>query len=446
MDELAWVYLTVALMAGTLLYRAARRSFDPFEPIWLYFVGYAQVYVIQALSYHEWAVNARGAELVAGANCRATWALAWFLGVYFVCPGRVLAKGLPGPPRAWSRTTVYVLSPLLLAWGLACARGSMWLAGDSAAGSAEASLALSFPLVMLVGGVLLIVTGRQPSRPMPALAALGVGTVALYMVLWMFIGRRAHALMAVLIGVCSFYLPRLRRPSPPILLATAVSGALAVGIAIGWRYFVHHNPDQKSGAGFLQFVATFDPGTILESLNLKEGEGAPNPKATKETEEYGGFLLMMDTVPGKSDYDYGMNYLRCFSTFIPRIVWEDKPLFGREQWKAAWVAGSEQKRTMEFYGPAIGILGATQLNGGAGGTMIVLGAIAVMLRSAYEYFRRYADVPWVQVFWPLFYYNAWFMTVNDDPANWFYYNYGFTTMPPLIVLWFANKLQGGAAA
>ena len=86
-------------------------------------------------------------------------------------------------------------------------------------------------------------------------------------------------------------------------------------------------------------------------------------------EEYGGFLLMMDTVPEKSDYDYGMNYIRIVSTYIPRIVWPTKPLFGRDQWVGAWIAGSEMERDEEFTGPAIGILGATQLNGGAFGTL-----------------------------------------------------------------------------
>ena len=150
---------------------------------------------------------------------------------------------------------------------------------------------------------------------------------------------------------------------------------------------------------------------------------------TYETEEYGGFLLMMDTVPHKSDYDYGANYLRVFSTFIPRIIWRDKPLFGRRAWVNAWIAGSEMKRDEDFTSPAIGILGATQLNGGTIGTLIVLAAIALVLRTAYEYFRLHPDVPWVQFWWAITYYNAWFMVVNDDPMVWFYYNWGVHGVP-----------------
>ena len=92
-----------------------------------------------------------------------------------------------------------------------------------------------------------------------------------------------------------------------------------------------------------------------------------------ESFEYGGFLLMMDTVPAKSPYDYGESYLRVFSTFIPRIIWPNKPLFGRSKWIGAWMAGSEMERADDFAGPSIGFLGRTQLNGGSLGTLIVLG-------------------------------------------------------------------------
>ena len=128
---------------------------------------------------------------------------------------------------------------------------------------------------------------------------------------------------------------------------------------------------------------------------------------------------MMDTVPAKSDHDYGSSYIRLVSTYIPRLVWPDKPIFGREQWVNAWIAGSESKRDENFTGPAIGILGATQLNGGAAAP-----------RSCSPSWRSYphslrllplTPSPWVQAWWALTYYNAWLMTVNDDPFIWFYY-------------------------
>ena len=440
MDESSWVYGTASLMVGTFLVHLATKKFDPFAPIWLFFVGYLQIYVFQATSYHDWAVAARGVELVEAANFRAFWALGLFIGVYSFGPGRWLAGKLPDPPTRWSLPPVLGLCPILVVWGLICSGFLLKNADASTVASAEAALFLSFPMVMLVAGTLLIVSGRQITKPRPALTAVGIAIVVAYMVIWMFNGKRSHSLVSVLVGVCSYYVPRMKRPSFPVLAATALVGVLAVGVSIGWRYHVNSNRGFGTFGTFVDFVTTFDPGTILENTNLKEKLGKDGASVSYETEEWGGFLLMLDTVPGKANYDYGANYLRIFSTFIPRLVWLNKPVYGREQWIAAWVAGSELKRDNLFTGPAIGILGATQLNGGATGTVIVLSVVGLLLATTYHYFRLHADVTWVQACWPLWYYNAWFMTVNDDPCNWFYYNYGFTTLPTMLLLWFVNKL------
>jgi len=443
MDELTWVYGTACLIVGTFVVQVMRRKFDPFAPVWLFFVGYTQIYVVQALSYHDWAVRVRGVELVTQANGRAFWALALFLGVYFFGPGRSIARFLPKPPTRWSTPPVLMWSPVLVVWGLFCALLVIRQSQAGEAASAEEALLLSFPMVMLVAGALLIVTGRQPSKPQPAITAAGITVVVLYLLIWMFNGKRSHSLVSVLVGVSAYYIPRLKRPSFPVLVATAMAGMLAVGLSIGWRVYASHTNSYGSISKFADFITTFDPESILESINLKEKEERPGQVVTYETEEYGGFLLMMDTVPTKSEYDHGLNYLRVFSTFIPRIVWLDKPVYGRDQWIAAWIAGSEMKRAENFTGPAIGILGATQLNGGATATAIVLTIIGVLLSTTYQYFRLHADVVWVQVCWPLWYYNAWFMTVNDDPCNWFYYNFGFTTLPNLAIFWLLNKQGGG---
>ena len=75
----------------------------------------------------------------------------------------------------------------------------------------------------------------------------------------------------------------------------------------------------------MQYVGDFQIGQVLDSLNMAEDEEGEQrlEYLTKETWEYGGFLLMMDTVPEKSDYDYGSSYLRLITTYIPRIFWKD---------------------------------------------------------------------------------------------------------------------------
>jgi hypothetical protein len=439
MVELFYVYATAGVIAAYFLAQVVSRRFDPFAPTWLFLVGYVQLYVIQPLSYHDWAVATRGVEVVAATNWRALWALLWFLAVYHLGPGRRVAPALPRPPRSWSPACVWVLCPPLILWGLYCS-GVMLRAGDDATRpiSPEEVLFRSFAFVLMVAAILLIVTGRTISMPRPSYLPAGLACSAAYVLIWMFNGKRSHSLIAVLSTVCALYVTRLRRPSWPVLFTTGFTGALVVAIAIGWRNDREH---ERSAAGFVAFLGDFRVSRILESLNVVDGE---EEVETYESEEYGGFLLMMDTVPHKSDYDYGANYLRVFSTFIPRIVWPSKPIFGRSAWINAWIAGSEMDRDEEFTGPAIGLMGATQLNGGAIGTLIVVACVALLLRAAYEYFRLYAEVPWVQFWWAITYYNSWFMITNDDPMIWFYYNWGFCVFPTVLITWFANKRAGPA--
>jgi hypothetical protein len=443
MDELGWLYATGAVIVIYFLVHVGTGKFDPFAPMWLYLVGYLHLYVVQAFSYHDWAVSVRGAELVTAANFRAFWALLWIILVYHLAPGKSLSRWLPAPPSGWSSTQIALISPPLVLWGLLCAGVLLRGGGDGEEQnlSPEASLFRQFPFVMMVAAVLLIVTGRTLRAARPQFLPLGLLVAGLYVVIWMFNGKRSHSLIGVLATVCAYYTTRLRRPSWPVLFATGFVGMLVVAIAIGWRNNLNY---ERSLTGFANYLGDFEVSKILVSLDVKEDPDNPDEILTHETSEYGGFLLMMDTVPAKSDYDYCANYLRVFSTFIPRIVWPSKPIFGRDRWIAAWVAGSEMEREDDFAGPAIGILGATQLNGGWVGTLIVLTGIALLFRTAYEYFLAHGDNPWVQFTWSISYYNAWFMVVNDDPLIWFYYNWGFTTFPIVVLLWLTNRRAAGS--
>src|SRR5437763_13520988 len=121
MDEQQCVLATAGVILGYLFAHVLTKKFDPFAPVWLSLVGYVQVYVIQALSYHDWAVDIRGKELVTAANFRAFWCVLWFLAVYHLGVGRRFAPALPRPPRGWPAGLVMLVSPFLVLWGLYCA-------------------------------------------------------------------------------------------------------------------------------------------------------------------------------------------------------------------------------------------------------------------------------------------------------------------------------------
>ncbi len=99
MDETSRTFmLTAAMIVVYFLAHVVARKFDPFAPVWLFLVGYAHLYVIQAISFHDWAVGVRGKDLVDAANLRAFWALVWFLACLPLGPAGVVARGLPRPP------------------------------------------------------------------------------------------------------------------------------------------------------------------------------------------------------------------------------------------------------------------------------------------------------------------------------------------------------------
>ena len=205
MDDVFLVYTTAAVILLYFFIQVARGGFDPFAPIWLFLVGYVHIYVIQALSYHDWAVGVRGKELVWAANFRALWALLWILAVYHLPAGRLIAGRLASPPRSWSPKVVAAVSPPLILWGLFCAGIVIRSAAhEDEVLSAGESLFMSFPFVMLVAAILLIVTGRtihsRSRSHLPAGLLVGI----LYVIIWMFNGKRSHSLVGVLATICAF--------------------------------------------------------------------------------------------------------------------------------------------------------------------------------------------------------------------------------------------------
>ena len=430
--------LISVLIFGSLFIWKSR--FDPFAPVWLFLCGIMQIYVVQALMYRDWAIGLHGEQLVESANWRAFWATCLFLAVYQFGPGKWVAAKMPRSPVHWSMPALSVVVPVMLTWGFFCSV-VMILSGSSEETSGAGTLLRQFYFMMLAAGILLIVTGSRREKPSAMIFWAGLAVTFTFVLLWIFQGKRSPSLIGLLATSCAYYGPRFKRPPVAVLVVLAVVGSLVVAVSLAWR---NQRSYERNASGFVQFLADFEPSTALVNLNLAEKE---NPKAhlkefrSKETEEYGGFLLMFSTVPERSEYDYGASYLRLFTTFIPRIVWADKPIPGRDKWIAAWMAGSEFKRDETFTGPAIGILGAAQLNGGPVGTVILLSFLAILLRGSYEYYRRYQWTCWAQAWWALTYYNAWLMTVNDDPFVWFYYIYGFSIMPAMVFLWVVNRFS-----
>ena len=232
MEDINYIYATAGLMVLYFLHQVVSRKFDPFAPVWLFLVGYLQVYVIQAFNFHDWAVEIRGKDLVTAANFRSFWALLWFLLVYQFGPARIVARIAPRPPMNWSTTLAHCNLPS--AHCLGALLRNMLAEGDAPnleSFSSEEALFRSFPFVMLVAAVMLVITGRTTQTTRPVYLTLGLLAGAAYVAIWMFNGKRSHSLMGLLATVCALYVTRLKRPSWPVLITTVVLGALVVTIA-----------------------------------------------------------------------------------------------------------------------------------------------------------------------------------------------------------------------
>ena len=354
---------------------------------------------------------------------------------------------LPDPPRGWSPAVVAALSPPLILWGLFCAGMVIRSGVDSQeAVSAEGYAAALVPVRDDGRGGAADRDGpNDPLVPARSSCRPGSSCRALYVLIWMFNGKRSHSLIGVLATVCAFYISRLKRPSWPVLCQPPdLPASLVVAIAIGWR-------DNHRLRAVVHGIRSITSATSRSARSSRASTSAQTKTTRRtqsyETTEYGGFLLMMDTVPDKSGYDYGAELHPRLSTFIPRIIWPSKPLYGRASGSApgsparSWNATkTSPARRSESWGP----LSSTAARSARWSCWH---ASPCCCARHTNISALYADVPWVQFWWSITFYNAWFMVVGDDPLAWFYYNWGFSTFPlVIVVMWWANQVLAPNAA
>src|SRR5262249_46189496 len=111
MDEFYFIYAAAGLVVLYFMHQVATRSFDPFAPVWLFLMGYVQIYFFQAIIFHDWVAEVRGKDLVAAASFRSFWVFLCSLFVYHLGPARPVPRFLPPPPQKWSPLLAGVVSP-----------------------------------------------------------------------------------------------------------------------------------------------------------------------------------------------------------------------------------------------------------------------------------------------------------------------------------------------
>ena len=98
----------------------------------------------------------------------------------------------------------------------------------------------------------------------------------------MFNGKRSHSLIGLLATVCALYLTRLKRPSWPVLITHRRARCTGRDNR-DWLARKHHNY-QRTVAGFVQYLADFQPEKILVNLNVKDDDdGAGDTSRTRRS-------------------------------------------------------------------------------------------------------------------------------------------------------------------
>ncbi len=378
---------------------------------------------------------------MAAANFRALWAILWFLLVYQLGIGRKLAAVLPRPPRRWSPAAVALISPPLIVWGLFCAGLAIFggAQADSTANPGMETLFLSFPVRDDGGGG---PADRDrpddPVRPAPFFLPAGL-MVAAALRADLDVQRQAVALADRRAG----HGLRILHDAAQAALVAGPDRDGVLGCAGGGdRHRLEGQPDyERSFTGFANSSA------ISKSRRSSRASTSPTTR-----DDGGGHDLRdrrirrLPADDGHGSRQVGLRlrrelHPRVFDVHPPDRLAEQAALRPR-QWVNAWIAGSEMERDEDFTGPAIGILGATQLNGGAIGTLIVLACVALAAPHGLRVLpalcgRSLGSVLVVDHLLQRLVHGR-----QRRSARLVLLQLGFTTFPIVILMWWGSKLGG----
>ena len=436
MSDEPYIYATAAVIVATVLLGVFRKSFDPFAPIWLFLVGYAQVYVVQAISYRDWAIRVRGHELVdrgerAGllGACSGSWR-SITAGSARSSPAR-----LPRPPASGRRRWSPSITPLMIVWGLVCAGLVLGGGDDEPDVAPRRRLLRAFPIMMLVGG-------HPADRDRPAAGdgrgrcSPGPGVVVVVGLHRDLDVQRQAVALAVRRADDASARSTLARASGrrcPCWRRRRWPACLVVSLAIGWRG--NNRTTSTTSRASSQYVGDFDLESILVNLNIKSQhdeeidvrrrDGQPRDRGVRRLPPDDGHRARRSRTTTTAPRTSGSSRPTSpgsSGTTSRSTAASSGSTPGSPARSSSATTTSPARRSASWAPPSS--------TAAPSATLIVMAVLAPAAPHGLRVLPAPRRVPWVQVWWSLTFYNAWLMIVNDDPFVWFYYIYGHTTVPP----------------
>jgi oligosaccharide repeat unit polymerase len=399
----------VALVGAACRLAAADRL-DPLEPV--YFVAGLSVltFVLRPIQI-LWVVDPNTRLLPAdGALFRQALTLgllgsAGFFAGYLAGWGSRLAARLPVPPPRWSAARLKLVAGAYIAVGLAGFVVAVERSGGIAAFTATLrgrallteSRSMVFAATLFLIQAAALVTGADClfARRHRFLFGLSLG---LCVGLGTLLGGRAGVLLSIVaLGVMLHYKLWQRR-------TLAVRHALLLGLVVAFCI------------AFVIGLGALRPGWERGARTVRLETLAPSGAGERflaEFNQFDWFVILLDLMPDVVEHQHGATFAQFFLFFVPRGLWEDKPL-PFEYTLTAMVRGEESGSPFTFVGELF-------LNFGVPGVVAGMFLAGVAGRALHGYLRRAPDNPGVVLFYAATYANLLhFYTRNFAPMMFTY--------------------------
>ena len=394
--------ILVTLLAP-LIWRVARRRFDPFEPIVVFALAYGVMFVIRpgamlledSLVYEGPRASLDVSETFTEMLALALLGAIGFVVAYSTPIGARLARSRRGPARDLNErrlvvaslvtgflgSAVYVLG--LASSGLTSTIDAILRAGNADLPEASSASIYATFLFLMVVPATLVVLGLGLERRRASLFVASAGLAALVLVRALPLGSRITLLPLVGGAFVLYFLRRSARPSVPAIALVAVVALL--------------------GSAFLSDLrgrAARDE-SVTETLGRATSPSRLTHPFTRgpDTEMAPVLAAALTVLPERFPHSRGTTLAGdLLSRPIPRSLWEDKPLTPRQRlvaeiWPIEYARGSinpEFSALLYFYWD-FGVIGV----------LLGLALYGTVARYFFEYFRLHDEHLYTQVFYAL---------------------------------------------
>jgi hypothetical protein len=394
--DIALIIAIILSLASAMLLRLCQRSFDPFEPLFLFVLAWGVMFVARPIAmlltdnfdFQTYDIRSGFTPMLALGLVGGLG----FLGGYSLV-GRSLARRFPPLPAKWHADTAVTYSIVIAAIGLALFAIFIIQSGGLSAlrsllqgrqpeqarfFSQSSGYFYQGIFLAVPAGLLTMASGHSRHRPVFVLAGLII--LAFVVVRSWSLGTRSWLVPIFGSLFILWYLRRGQRPALHTLLTVIVIGfVFGISFVGSMRVF---STRQAEGTSQLLLQSVTEP---QEAWDTFLGGG--------DTEMASLLALEVQQVPSQIPFQHGAATGEILIHPIPRMLWNDKPRPGDEILARTLFVERGINLAPRQFSP----IGNFYLDFGFIGAalgMIVLGAVA---HTHYEYFRLNSANPAVQV-------------------------------------------------